>query len=79
MLTGLSALYANEMKKIVQPLFNKAFHTIWGLLVYTLAMSSIYTSFDTDIFFEHSLDASTYKDFNWLIKGAVATIWLLTM
>lgn len=78
LLSGLSALFANEMKRFMQPLFNKAFHNIWGLLTFTLAMISMYTAFETDIFFQHSLDAANYNDFKWLIQGCIVIIWLLS-
>ncbi|XP_065357448.1 uncharacterized protein LOC135951690 [Calliphora vicina] len=78
LLSGLSALYANEMKHCMQPLFNKAFHNIWGLLTFTLAMISMYTAYETDIFFQHSLDAANYMDFKWLIQSCIVLIWLLT-
>ncbi|KAM7351968.1 uncharacterized protein ACRADG_004657 [Cochliomyia hominivorax] len=78
LLSGLSALYANEMKLCIQPLFNKAFHNIWGLLTFTMAMLSMYTAYETEIFLQHSLDAANYKDFKWLIQGCIIIIWLLT-
>ncbi|XP_037822607.1 uncharacterized protein LOC119611180 [Lucilia sericata] len=78
LLTGLSALYATEMKHYMQPLCNKAFHNIWGLLTFTLAMISMYTAYETEIFFQHSLDAANYQDFKWLIQSCIVIIWLLT-
>ncbi|XP_075149634.1 uncharacterized protein LOC142223667 [Haematobia irritans] len=79
LMSGLSALYANEMKNCLQPLFNKAFHNVWGLVTYTVVMFSMYTAYDTDIFIEHSLDAATYDDFKWLIQMSIMTIWMLTI
>ncbi|XP_058985545.1 uncharacterized protein LOC101898948 [Musca domestica] len=78
LLSGLSALYAHEMKSI-QPMLNKTLHNIWGLLTYTLVMLSMYTAYDTNIFIEYSLDAATYNDFKWLIQISIGSIWLLTI
>ena len=66
------------MKDYVQPLLNKATHTIWGLITFTLAMISMYTAYDTSIFFQHSLDAAHYNDFKWLIQSCIVIVWLLS-
>ncbi|XP_061402730.1 uncharacterized protein LOC133338576 [Musca vetustissima] len=79
LLSGLSALYAHEMKKVVQPMLTKTLHSVWGLLTYTAMMLSMFTAFDTNIFIEYSLDAATYNDFKWLIQISIAAIWLLTI
>ncbi|XP_013097287.2 uncharacterized protein LOC106080439 [Stomoxys calcitrans] len=78
LVSGLSALYANEMRNFMQPLFNKTLHNMWGLMTYTLVMASMYTAYDTDIFVEYSLDAATYNDFKWLIQISIVGIWALT-
>ncbi|XP_014100981.3 transmembrane reductase CYB561D2 [Bactrocera oleae] len=78
LLSGLSSLYAAELKGRLQPRFNKTMHNIIGLMTFTLAMLSMYYSFETQLFNDYSLDASTYMDFRLLLEIITIIIFVLT-
>ncbi|XP_011181131.2 transmembrane reductase CYB561D2-like [Zeugodacus cucurbitae] len=78
LLSGLSSLYATELKGRLQPRFNKTLHNIIGLITFTLAMLSMYYSFETQLFNDYSLDASTYMDFRLLLEIITILIFVLT-
>lgn len=78
LLSGLSSLYAAELKGRLQPRFNKTLHNIIGLITFTLAMLSMYYSYETQLFNDYSLDASTYMDFRLLLEIITIIIFVLT-
>ncbi|XP_004534463.1 cytochrome b561 domain-containing protein 2 [Ceratitis capitata] len=78
LLSGLSSLYATELKSRLQPRFNKTSHNIIGLITFTLSMASMYYSFETQLFNDFSLDASTYLDFRLLLEITTIIIFVLT-
>ncbi|XP_017486915.1 PREDICTED: cytochrome b561 domain-containing protein 2-like [Rhagoletis zephyria] len=78
LLSGLGSLYATELKSRVQPRVNKTLHNITGLITYTLAMLSMYFSFETALFNDYSLDASTYVDFRLLLEIITVIIFALS-
>lgn len=53
-------------------------HNIIGLMTFTLAMLSMYYSFETQLFNDYSLDASTYMDFRLLLEIITIIIFVLT-
>ncbi|XP_037928190.1 uncharacterized protein LOC119662608 [Teleopsis dalmanni] len=76
--SGLSSLYANELKQRLQPIINKAVHNALGLCTFTLAMLSMYYSFETEIFMDYSLDAANYMDFRLLMQIMICLILILS-
>ncbi|XP_054743755.1 transmembrane reductase CYB561D2-like [Anastrepha obliqua] len=78
LLSGLGSLYATELKSRLQPRVNKALHNIIGLMTFTLAMLSMYYSFETKLFNDYSLDAAAYMDFRHLLEITTIIIFVLS-
>ncbi|XP_055923570.1 transmembrane reductase CYB561D2-like isoform X2 [Eupeodes corollae] len=50
MLTGLSALYSQSLKRLLQPLLNKSVHNFLGISGFVLAMVAQYYGYETRFF-----------------------------
>ncbi|XP_055851023.1 transmembrane reductase CYB561D2-like [Episyrphus balteatus] len=50
MLSGLSALYSQNLKRLLQPLLNKTVHNFLGLCGFVLAMVAQYYGYETGFF-----------------------------
>lgn len=50
MVSGMSALYSQTLKKILQPLLNKHFHFIVGLAAFVVGMVTLYYGFEETYF-----------------------------
>lgn len=57
MISGLSALYSQTLKKLLQPLLNKYVHCIVGLAAFVVGMVTLYYGFNDTYFLEQLVPA----------------------
>lgn len=70
LLTGLSALFAQSLQRLLRPLLNKTFHNFLGIVTFILALVTQYYGYETWIF-----KMKVSEDFEIMMK--VITIFIL--